>query len=147
MNVPQPLPVGAKVVGGYALTQKLGSGSFAVVYKGVRIQATGTDSDTVAIKAIARKSDKLTPKVLQNLEVEISILRSYQHRNLVALTDVQKTENHYYLFLEYCAGGDVQYLIRTRKNRRLSEGLTRRLMRDLAAALRFLWSQELIHRE
>ena len=61
--------------------------------------------------------------------------------------DVQKTENHFYMILEYCGGGDVQNLIRSRTTRRLSEGLTRRLMRDLGHGLRFLWGQELIHRD
>ena len=41
----------------------------------------------------------------------------------------------------------MQGLIRTRKAGRLSEGLTRRLMRDLASGLKFLWQQELIHRD
>jgi serine/threonine-protein kinase ULK/ATG1 len=145
-----------KVVAGYALQQRLGSGSFAVVYKGVRLPSsadttTNTSNNNtapvVAIKAIARTSDKLTTKVLQNLEIEISILRTYRHRNIVCLHDVQKTERHFYLILEYCGGGDVQRLIRTRRAGRLSEGLTRRLMRDLSAGLRFLWSQELIHRD
>jgi serine/threonine-protein kinase ULK2 len=136
-----------KVVAGYALQQKLGSGSFAIVYKGVKLKPTGNFDDTAAIKAIARNSEKLTKKVLQNLEVEISILRTYRHRNIVCMHEVQKTANHFYLILEYCAGGDVQGLIRSRQARRLSEGLTRRLMRDLAAGLKFLWSQELIHRD
>ena len=63
------------------------------------------------------------------------------------MTDVVKTDRHYYLILEYCGGGDVQRLIRTRKAGRLSERLARRLMRDLAAGLKFLWNQELIHRD
>lgn len=65
----------------------------------------------------------------------------------MCLHDVQKTERHFYLVLEYCAGGDVQGLIRSRRNGRLTEGLTRRLMRDLSSGLRFLWGQELIHRD
>ena len=156
-----------KVVAGYALQQKLGSGSFAVVYKGVRLpdyysssppnttnnnksssdESSSSSSSVVAIKAITRTSDKLTAKVLQNLEIEISILRTYRHRNIVCLHDVQKTERHFYLILEYCGGGDVQRLIRTRRAGRLTERLTRRLMRDLSAGLRFLWGQELIHRD
>ncbi len=146
-----------KVVSGYALQQRLGSGSFATVYKGVRIpNADATEDfsnkndespDTVAIKAIARTSEKLTKKVLQNLEIEISILRTYRHPNIVCMHNVQKTERHFYLILEYCGGGDVQRLIRTRKSGRLSERLTRRLMRDLASGLKFLWGQELIHRD
>eukprot|EP00980_Cylindrotheca_fusiformis_P011813 scaffold2816_cov121-Cylindrotheca_fusiformis.AAC.29 len=147
-----------KVVAGYALQQRLGSGSFATVYKGVKVssQADSSESDTggdssqpddVAIKAISRTSEKLTKKVLQNLEIEISILRTYRHPNIVCMHDVQKTERHFYLILEYCGGGDVQRLIRTRKAGRLSERLTRRLVRDLASGLRFLWGQELIHRD
>jgi serine/threonine-protein kinase ULK2 len=159
-----------RVVAGYALQQKLGSGSFAVVYKGIRLpqqqlqqqqqqQASivgdADNSDDVdaappaivAIKAIARTSEKLTKKVLLNLEMEINILRTYRHRNIVCMHNVQKTERHFYLLLEYCGGGDVQHLIRSRRASRLSETLTRRLMRDLASGLKFLWGQELIHRD
>jgi len=170
-----------KVVAGYALQQRLGSGSFATVYKGIKVKRQQqhqpmTDDDendssssttqrqdqqeqkedsnvqkrspsTVAIKAISRTSEKLTKKVLQNLEIEISILRTYRHPNIVCMHDVQKTDRHFYLLLEYCGGGDVQHLIRSRQKGRLSERLTRRLMRDLASGLRFLWGQELIHRD
>ena len=166
-----------KVVAGYALQQRLGSGSFATVYKGIRVEQkkesqqeqpqtmsdddendSSCDSSTtqrqdkeppraVAIKAIARTSEKLTKKVLQNLEIEISILRTYRHPNIVCMHDVQKTDRHFYLILEYCGGGDVQHLIRSRQKGRLSERFTRRLMRDLASGLRFLWGQELIHRD
>jgi len=164
-------PQRVKVVAGYALQQRLGSGSFATVYKGVKVpvhasasegddassssstssksssKPNSTEPDTVAIKAIARTSEKLTKKVLQNLEIEISILRTYRHPNIVCMHNVQKTDRHFYLILEYCGGGDVQRLIRTRKSGRLSERLTRRLMRDLSAGLKFLWGQELIHRD
>eukprot|EP00540_Astrosyne_radiata_P000215 CAMPEP_0116869670 /NCGR_PEP_ID=MMETSP0418-20121206/27886_1 /TAXON_ID=1158023 /ORGANISM="Astrosyne radiata, Strain 13vi08-1A" /LENGTH=894 /DNA_ID=CAMNT_0004505787 /DNA_START=59 /DNA_END=2743 /DNA_ORIENTATION=+ len=128
-----------RVVAGYELQQTLGSGSFATVYKGVRTsqQQQEDGAQTVAVKAITR--EKLTKKVLENLEMEISILRTYQHPNIVCLQRVQKTEHHFYLVLEYCGGGDLQRLIRTR--------LVRRLMRDLSSGLRFLWGQELIHRD
>ena len=149
-DVMQPQKV--KVVGGYALQQRLGSGSFATVYKGVKVPGSSQDNDVtqpdkVAIKAIERNSHKLTKKVLANLEIEIAILRTYRHPNIVCMSNVIKTQGHFYLILEYCGGGDVQRLIRTRKSGRLSERLTRRLMRDLAAGLRFLWGQELIHRD
>jgi serine/threonine-protein kinase ULK/ATG1 len=138
---------GIKVVAGYGLHQRLGSGSFATVYKGIKVSPSAEGEATVAIKAITRTSEKLTKKVLQNLEIEISILQTYRHRNIVCLQDVQKTERHFYLILEYCGGGDLQGLIRTRKTGRLTERLTRRLMRDLSAGLRFLWRQELVHRD
>lgn len=135
------------MVAGYALQERLGSGSFATVYKGVKIIDANGRTEMVAIKAIARNSEKITKKVLENLELEISILRTYRHPNIVCLTQVSKTDQHFYLVLEYCAGGDVQRLIRSRKSGRLTERLARRLMRDLTAGLKFLWGQELIHRD
>lgn len=134
-----------KMAAGYVLQQRVGSGSFATVYKGVKTVAGRTE--TAAIKAISRTSEKLTKKVLDNLELEISILRTYQHPNIVCLKDVQKTDRHFFLVLEFCGGGDVQRLIRTRKSGRITERLARRLMRDLSSGLKFLWSQELIHRD
>ena len=154
---------------GYALMDRLGSGSFATVYRGVRQRmpppppsittsdATSSsdvapadapdDEDTVAVKAIARASERLTKKVLENLETEISIMRRHRHPNIVALRDVVRTDRHFYLILEYCGGGDLQGLIRSRGAGRVTERLARRLMRDLTAGLRFLWGLEVVHRD
>lgn len=78
----------SKIIAGYTLHGRLGVGSFASVYKGVRIAActTGETSveeevvennkslpaDVVAIKSISR-SEKLSKKILANLEIEISL--------------------------------------------------------------------------
>eukprot|EP00573_Skeletonema_grethae_P009088 CAMPEP_0201696848 /NCGR_PEP_ID=MMETSP0578-20130828/8359_1 /ASSEMBLY_ACC=CAM_ASM_000663 /TAXON_ID=267565 /ORGANISM="Skeletonema grethea, Strain CCMP 1804" /LENGTH=1014 /DNA_ID=CAMNT_0048182879 /DNA_START=384 /DNA_END=3428 /DNA_ORIENTATION=- len=153
---PTPANNTVKVAAGYVLQQRLGSGSFASVYKGIKLDEYRQSvkngqppppQSIAAIKAISRQSKKLTKKVLENLELEIAILRTYRHPNICCLHDVQKTERHIYLVLEYCGGGDLQRLIRTRQKGRLSEKLCRRLVRDLAAGLRFLWGKQVVHRD
>jgi len=134
------------VIAGYVVKNKLGSGSFATVHLGVKTLEDGR-TKTAAIKAIARTGEKLTKKLLDNLEMEIAILRTYRHPNIVCMHDVHKTEKHFFLMLEYCGGGDLQRLIRSRKSGRLTEVLTRRLLKDLSAGLKFLWGHELIHRD
>jgi serine/threonine-protein kinase ULK/ATG1 len=157
MSHASPTPANTvKVAAGYVLQQRLGSGSFASVYKGVILEEyrrsinngqSPSPQSIAAIKAISRQSKKLTKKVLENLELEIAILQTYRHPNICCLHEVQKTERHIYLVLEYCGGGDLQRLIRTRQKGRLTEKLCRRLVRDLAAGLRFLWGKQVVHRD
>lgn len=66
----------------------------------------------VAIKAVIRS--KLTSKLLENLESEIRLLKEIKQRNVVELLDCLKTENHIYLVMEYCRGGDLSGYIRKR---------------------------------
>jgi len=152
-HAPQHLMKQKRIVSNYFLETKLGSGSFATVFRGVLDQTaqnnTRTRPNIVAIKAIStsKTNSRITKKVLCNLESEIRILREVKCRTIVGLLDVTKTERHIYLVLEYCAGGDLQRLIRSRKRGRLSEGLCRRLMRDLTHGLKFLWNKQLIHRD
>lgn len=84
----------------------------------------------VAIKAVIRS--KLTTKLLENLESEISILKRITHRNIVELKDClvgpslpasfsahaestcQKTDTHIYLIMAFCSAGDLSLYIRKR---------------------------------
>lgn len=83
--------------------------------------------ETVAIKAVSRQ--KLTTKLLENLESEINILKSIKHRNITALEECfvceiarclrtpltgQKNESHIYLVMEFCSGSDLSIYIKNR---------------------------------
>ncbi|CAM9153051.1 unnamed protein product, partial [Ectocarpus sp. 13 AM-2016] len=96
-----------------------------------------------AMKAISRA--RVQGKLQENLESEISILKSFRHGNIVELYDIKKTERHIYLVLEYCAGGDLRALIR--KEGKLAETSARHFMRHLGSGLHFLWSKNLVHRD
>ena len=73
---------GARSVGEWLLTQNIGAGSFAVVWK-ARHAVSG---QIVAIKEIS--TDKLNKKLRQSLETEVSILKQITHRNIVQLLEV-----------------------------------------------------------
>ena len=144
---------GARTVAGYVLTEKLGSGSFASVYKARRYANAG-DSDsrrqhrpsTVAVKAIS-KSRLRGGRLQANLESEISILEKLHHPNIVRLYGIHKSERHIYLFLEYCDMGDLHAYIRNQPQKRLEGNDVRGFLAQLAEGVRFLWSQNFIHRD
>lgn len=70
-----------RLVGDYILGPRLGSGSFAVVWKS-KHRHSGVE---VAVKEIDKK--QLSPKVSENLLKEISILSTIDHPNIIRLFD------------------------------------------------------------
>ncbi|GAA5936528.1 serine/threonine protein kinase ATG1 [Sporobolomyces koalae] len=95
-------------IGPYLIGDEIGRGSFATVYKGERYDTRSA----VAIKSVIRS--KLTTKLLENLESEISILKRITHRNIVELKDCLKTDTHIYLVMDLCTAGDLALYIRKR---------------------------------
>lgn len=61
------------------------------------------------------KKINLNQRLQQNLKNEIGILSRIQHPNVIGLFDIQKTVNNFYLFMQYCNGGDLDKLREIRK--------------------------------
>lgn len=72
-----------EVVQDWVLEQCIGSGSFATVWKAHKL---ASESSVAAIKIIS--TDKLSTKLKQSLECEVSILKRVSHGNVVKLYDV-----------------------------------------------------------
>ncbi|XP_009335255.2 serine/threonine-protein kinase ATG1a isoform X2 [Pyrus x bretschneideri] len=132
-------PNQSRLIGDYILGPKVGSGSFAVVWRS-RHRRLGTE---VAVKEIDKKP--LSPKVSDNVLKEISILSTINHPNIMRLFEAIETEDRIYLVLEYCDGGDLADYIR--RHGKVSETVARHFMRQLAAGLQVLQEKHLIHRD
>ncbi|KAH0831348.1 kinase-like protein [Lanmaoa asiatica] len=147
----------------YVIVSDIGKGSFATVYKGYHEDT----HHTVAIKSVRR--DILTSKLLDNLQSEIEILKSLSHRHITKLIDIVRAERNIFLIMEYCAGGDLTNYIKKRgrvegleyaptpgtalqyyphpRSGGLDEIVVRSFLRQLARALKFLRTRNLIHRD
>ncbi|KAL1350287.1 hypothetical protein HN51_014394 [Arachis hypogaea] len=130
---------GTRVIGDYILGPKIGSGSFAVVWRS-RHRKSGT---VVAVKEIDKK--QLSPKVSENLFKEITILSTIDHPNIIRLFEAIQTKDRIYLVLEYCSGGDLAAYIH--RHGKVSEATARHFMIQLAAGLQVLQEKNLIHRD
>ncbi|XP_051513005.1 serine/threonine-protein kinase ULK3-like [Myxocyprinus asiaticus] len=122
----------------FILTEKLGSGTYATVYKAFR----KTDNrEAVAVKVVSKKS--LNKTSMENLLTEIEILRTVRHPHIVQLKDFQWDSDNIYLILEWCSGGDLSCFIRSR--RILPERVARRCLQQIACALQFLHEKNISH--
>lgn len=128
-----------KRIGQYELKSKLGKGTFGTVYLGKHIPSR----NKIAIKMINREG--LKPEQQNRLEQEILCQRSVSSSNVVSLIDVQKTENNFYLILEYCAGGDLGQFIKTHGP--VDEETVQRWMQQLAEGFKALKAKNIIHRD
>ncbi|GJJ68172.1 serine/threonine-protein kinase ULK2 [Entomortierella parvispora] len=138
-------------VGDYIVEYEIGRGSFATVYKGFH----KSTKEPVAIKSVLRS--KLTKKLLENLASEINILKGIRHDHIVALVDCMETETHIHLVMEYCSQGDLSQYIKRKGDGPpslpsppgggLNEVVVRHFLKQLASALEFLRSKNLIHRD
>ncbi|KAF8945725.1 Serine/threonine-protein kinase [Haplosporangium gracile] len=141
----------ATQVGDYIVEYEIGRGSFATVYKGHH----RVTKEPVAIKSVLRS--KLTKKLLENLASEINILKGIRHDHIVALVDCRETETHIHLVMEYCSQGDLSQYIKRKGDGPpslpsppgggLHEVVVRHFLKQLASALEFLRSKNLIHRD
>ncbi|XP_039587686.1 serine/threonine-protein kinase ULK3 isoform X3 [Passer montanus] len=122
----------------FILTEPLGSGTYATVYKAYRKRDT---REVVAIKCVNKRS--LNRASVENLLTEIEILKTIRHPNIVELKDFQWDSDHIYLIMEFCAGGDLSRFIRTR--RMLPEKVARLFLQQLACALKFLHDHNISH--
>ncbi|TKS69774.1 Serine/threonine-protein kinase ULK3 [Collichthys lucidus] len=108
----------------FILTERLGSGTYATVYKAYR---KGDSREVVAVKVVAKKS--LNKASTENLLTEIEILKTMRHPHIVQLKDFQWDAENIYLILEWCSGGDLSRFIRSR--RILPERVSKRFLQQI----------------
>ncbi|XP_033840649.1 serine/threonine-protein kinase ULK3 [Periophthalmus magnuspinnatus] len=122
----------------FILTERLGSGTYATVYKAYR---KGDSREVVAVKVVGKKT--LNKASTENLLTEIEILKTVKHPHIVQLKDFQWDAENIYLILEWCSGGDLSRFIRSR--RILPERIARRFLQQIACALQFLHEKNISH--
>jgi len=125
-----------KQVAGYILEKRIGKGSYATVWKG-----RDDKQELVAIKVISRQTVTETAQLRQ----EVEVLRKISHPNIVRFRDLKKSTAHFYLVLEYCAGGDLSQFLRAKG--RVQEETARRFLTQIASGLFVLHSSNHLHRD
>ena len=85
-------------------------------------------------------------KAETSLKRELDILKSIHHPSLVQLKAMNILETRALLVLNYCAGGDL-FELASLKLELLVPSLIRRIFAELVAAVRYLHSKYIVHRD
>ncbi|GAA6225858.1 serine/threonine-protein kinase 10-like [Lates japonicus] len=117
---------------------ELGDGAFGKVFKAQNKQ-TG-------ILAAAKVIDTKTEEELEDYMVEIDILASCDHQNIVKLLDAFYYESKLWILIEFCAGGAVDAVM-LELERPLTEPQIRVVCKQTLQALVYLHDNKIIHRD
>ncbi|XP_023287175.1 serine/threonine-protein kinase 10-like [Seriola lalandi dorsalis] len=117
---------------------ELGDGAFGKVYKAQNKQ-TG-------ILAAAKVIDTKTEEELEDYMVEIEILASCDHQNIVKLLDAFYYEGKLWILIEFCAGGAVDAVM-LELERPLTEPQIKVVCKQTLQALVYLHDNKIIHRD
>lgn len=105
-----PRPVPGVRVGRYQLTERLGEGGMAEVWKGVRESEVGGAKKTVAVKLIASHSAR-DPKFQEMFLREARVSMLLNHANICQVFDVGRERDKLYMAMEYVHGLNLAQLL------------------------------------
>ncbi|CEG64134.1 Putative Serine/threonine-protein kinase [Rhizopus microsporus] len=142
----------------FEIIEKIGEGAFSYVFKA---RDTVTDQE-VAIKVVRKreldasengkahlhpnmkKKTKATERA--NILKEVQIMRNIKHKNIVQLIQFSESDDHYFLVLELCKGGELFH--RIVKLTYFSEDLARHVITQVAEGIRYLHEEcGVVHRD
>ena len=126
--------------GRYLVEKKLGEGTYGTVYRCF----DSKKSNIVALKKI--KYHYHGEGIPATSIREIGILRSLNHPNIVSLKDIlHGDDSSLYLAFEYLET-DLSGFIKS-KNKKVSNKLTKRIIREIIAGVDYLHSKRIFHRD
>ncbi|CAH8853573.1 unnamed protein product [Trichobilharzia szidati] len=124
-------------VPGFTVSHLLGRGTYGLVYMGKKFGSC----KLVAIKCMMKS--RLGKQAQDNLVSEISILKTLEHPHIVCMLDFTWDASYVYIIMEFCGGGDLGRFLK--QKRKLDELLVQHFLQQLALALQYLKSKNIIH--
>ncbi|KAJ0408873.1 hypothetical protein ATCC90586_007971 [Pythium insidiosum] len=121
----------------------IGEGTFGKVY-----MALNSDTgELFALKEIEIRSSGSADQMrqLQKLGEEIALMHNLTHKHIVRYKGSQRTDRHFYIFMEYVPGGSIASMLR--QFNAFGEDLVRIFTRQIVAGVVYLHEMGIIHRD
>ena len=123
----------------FIVQQRLGNGAFGVVYK-VKDEAYST---VYALKDVLCKDKAQIEDAIR----EVKTMQKLSHENVISVLGADHLKDaqglHMLILSEYCAGGNLN----ERLNQKSTDEMNLKWMRQIAAGLAYLHSQNVVHRD
>ena len=101
-----------------------------------------------AIKSIPK--NKMDQEAQKNFRRELQNLHNLKHPNIIHILDYLNNQSYNYIVLEYCNGRNLREYLQKymeKNNAPLNEFFIQKILRQIAPALEFMHSKNIIHRD
>ena len=133
------------IIDDLTLTKLLGKGSYGEVYLSKKKNSNKLFATKRINKAVADN------KMRRYFEYEVKILSILNHPNIVKLEEVKKSQNNYYIVMEYVNGGELSKYLKKYKEKyqtkAFPEEIVQYLMKQILDALIYIHNLNIIHRD
>lgn len=134
-----------KTIGPYRIGDKLGIGSYGVVY----IASHPSSSQQFAIKCVNKQKVLMSghKKTTEHFLTEIEVMSTIKSENIIRLYDIYQDQTNYYLIIDYCNQGDFLNYLRLVNKNWLDENEAVFFLKQLRNAFVDLRSHQVMHRD
>jgi len=132
--------LGGKDIEGYRIDRCIGRGGMGIVYEARRL-ATG---ETVALKMMNHRL-LYAAGAIRRFKREAAMLQTLDHVSIPRLYECFAAYRTQFLAMEFCEGSTLQEIVSSRGP--LDEPIVRRIVGQLAIALRYVHAQGVVHRD
>ena len=132
----------SKKIGEYHLLKKLGEGATAIVF----LAQHDKTEELVAMKRIRIDLIAKHKATQRNLKTELYIMNKINHPNVMHCKEFYESDNHYYILMEFCNEGTLEYLKNINRPK-ISEEKCLNYMRQVMEGFRGLREFKVIHRD
>ena len=131
------------VLKNYEIIKELGEGGFGKVYAAKNKKS----GEIRAIKQLLKKN--ISKDDLDRFKREIEVLKKIDHPNVIKLYEKYESDNHIYLVMEKCDGGELfdDLMIRMESGKMYSEKEVAIIMRQVLSAIQYCHEKKICHRD
>jgi len=122
--------------GKWSLGSKIGNGTFGVVHIGLNMQS----GELMAVKIV-----EMSARAMKDIRLEVELLKSLKHENIVHYLGAEITSQRLHIFQEWVPGGSVTTLLH--KFGPFSTAVMRTYLSQILTGLAFLHDNRILHRD
>ena len=135
----------------YKITEKIGEGGFAYVYRACRRHVASGDvgEDEVVVK-VPKQHIQDDPDFAKRFQFEMQLMRKFSHSHIVKILDAGKHDGIPFAVMKFCRGGSLDNW-REKRTDNTHEPIRPELLRDrlstICDALDYVHRQGYVHRD